>query len=129
MKLTVRRFSFLEKCTIGKLYIDEEDVALYTLEPKVRDIKIDGCTAIPAGMYKVIIDYSNHFGRDLPHVLDVPNFDGVRIHSGNSDLDTQGCILIGDTWSGGDFIGHSKDAFDKVFSRIKEAKSCEIEIV
>jgi hypothetical protein len=128
MKLTIRRFSFLEKCTVGKLYIDDEDVSLYTLEPKVRDSKIMGQTAVPVGTYKVIVDYSNHFGRDLPHILNVPNFDGVRIHPGNTDLDTEGCILLGKTWSGGDFIGQSKEAFEEVFLRIKEASDCEIEI-
>lgn len=130
MKLSVVRSFFLEKCTIGKMFIDGQDLGIFTLEDVVRadGIKIPGATAIPAGAYKVIIDFSNHFQRDLPHILDVPNFVGVRIHPGNTDSDTQGCLLLGLDWDGGDFIGRSRDAFDVVFPKIQASDSVEIEI-
>jgi hypothetical protein len=52
----------------------------------------------------------------------VPNFEGIRIHPGNTSKDTEGCILLGYTWTGGDFIGKSKDAFNDFFTKLQEAK-------
>ncbi len=136
MKIKVERLGFLEKSTIGKLSIDGVDAGIYTLEDKVRQIenqavsawKVPGETAIPRGTYKVIVDFSNHFQKDLPHILDVRGFEGVRIHPGNTDADTEGCILVGKSWSGGDFIGESKVAFDELFEKIKSASEVEIEV-
>jgi hypothetical protein len=85
-----------------------------------------GKTAIPTGEYKVIIDASVRFKQDMPHILDVPNFTGVRIHSGNTSAHTEGCILLGTTWSGGDFIGNSKSAYKKFFDKLKQAKTAKI---
>lgn len=129
MKILVQRVQLLDNCTIGYLYIDGKDSGLVTLEPKVQEPKVMGKTAIPKGVYKVVVDHSAHFGKDLPHILDVPNFEGVRIHSGNTDADTEGCILVGEDWHGGDFIGDSRKAFEFVFEQIKAAKDgVEIEI-
>lgn len=129
MILTVKRIQKLDSCTIGKLFIDSQDAGIFTLEPKVRDVKVDGCTAIPEGNYNVCVDFSNHFQRELPHILNVPNFEGVRIHPGNTDKDTEGCILLGLEWNGGDFIGRSREAFERVFDLIKAAPSTVVEIV
>lgn len=52
----------------------------------------------------------------------MPNFTGVRIHAGNTSADTEGCILLGTTWSGKDFIGNSKIAFDAFFKKLQNAK-------
>ena len=105
MLIEVKRFEFKDTHTIGKLYIDGV-YECYTLEDVVRNgSKVIGKTAIPTGEYKVIIDASVRFKQDMPHILDVPNFTGVRIHSGNTSAHTEGCILLGTTWSGGDFIG------------------------
>lgn len=128
MKLSLKRNNLLEKCTIGILLVDGKDMGFFTLEDPIRDVKIPGDTAIPYGTYKVIIDYSKHFNRDLPLLLDVPNFEGVRIHSGNTDLDTEGCILVGKEWCKGDFIGKSREAFDELFDLIKDANELKLEI-
>ena len=122
MKIEIRRFEFGGNYTIGKLFIDGKEEC-YTLEDVVRPtgIKIQNETAIPYGTYKVVIDYSPHFGRDLPHILDVPSFEGIRIHSGNTDKDTEGCILLGKVWVQGDFISKSKDAFGKFYIKLKTA--------
>jgi hypothetical protein len=128
MKLKVTRVHFLDKCTIGNLSIDGEDTGYFTLEPKVQSPKIFGETAIPVGTYKVIIDYSPHFLKNLPLLVDVPEFDGVRIHPGNTEADTEGCVLVGETWNGSDFIGDSRAAFEVVFDKIKSADEVTIEI-
>lgn len=81
--------------TIGKLYIDG-DYFCDTLEDTVRaGAKIAGKTAIPAGTYKVRKTMSPRFKTVLPEILNVPNFTGVRIHSGNTAKDTDGCLLLG----------------------------------
>ena len=60
-----------------------------------RRLKVKGMTAIPEGRYLMRFTYSPKFGRRLFQLMDVPLFDGIRIHSGNSVKDTQGCILVG----------------------------------
>lgn len=128
MKLTVARFNHRKTCTIGRLYIDDKGSEIFTLEDTVREEKIPGQTAIPEGRYKVIVDFSKHFGCDLPHILDVPGFEGVRIHPGNTDKDTEGCILVGKEWAGGDSIGRSRDAFNEIFDKIKQAPEVTLEV-
>jgi hypothetical protein len=127
VNISVTRFEFGDTYTIGKMTIDGIFFC-YTLEDKVRSEKIKGKTAIPEGTYSVIIDRSTRFGRDMPHILNVPNFEGIRIHSGNTDLDTDGCILIGLDWIKGNFIGRSKDAFNIFFPKLQQAKQAQINI-
>ena len=96
IKLFLKRIAFKETYTIGKLYID----GVYfcdTLEDKVRPKgeKVYSKTAIPAGTYDVIVNYSPRFKKMLPRLLNVPNFEGVLIHSGNTAEDSSGCILVG----------------------------------
>jgi hypothetical protein len=135
MNLTLKRFEFGTTYTIGKLYNGEE-MLCYVLEDKYREVagkpvaewKVPNETAIPKGTYKVIVDHSNHFNKDLPHILNVPGYEGVRIHSGNTSKDTEGCLLVGSAWPGGDMITGSKVAFDKVFPLIQAAKDVTITI-
>lgn len=122
MELRLNRFKRTEKATLGRLFI-EGIAECYTLEDVVRPagVKVDGQTAIPAGMYNVIIDASTRFKRDMPHVLDVPMFTGVRIHSGNTDADTEGCILLGQKIENDDFVSGSKIAFNAFFVKLQAA--------
>jgi hypothetical protein len=113
MLIELHRRIFTEHSTIGDLLIDGEFLC-FTLEDPVRDIKIPGETAIPYGRYKVIITHSNRFKRLLPLLLNVPNFEGIRIHPGNTAADTEGCILVADT-KGPDFVGCSRSAFNRLF--------------
>ena len=128
MLIEVKKFEFKDTYTVGKMYIDNI-YECYTLEDVVRTgAKVNGQTAIPTGTYNVIINHSNRFNRDLPLLENVPNFTGVRIHSGNTSANTEGCILVGTTWSGKDFIGNSKVAFNKLFEKLKKAKKVTIKI-
>lgn len=128
MLIEVKRFEFKDTHTVGKMYIDGV-YECYTLEDVVRNgTKVLGKTAIPTGEYKLVIDASTRFKQDMPHILNVPDFTGVRIHSGNTSAHTDGCILVGTTWTGGDFIGNSKAAYKKLFDKLKKAKTATIKV-
>ena len=126
MKIEVKRLYKTENSTIGELTVDGK-FECYTLEDKERDVKIKGETAISKGTYKVIINQSNRFKKLLPLLLNVPNFKGVRIHPGNSNHDTEGCILVGQSISK-DYISKSRKAFEKLFKKMQLAKEITLTI-
>lgn len=121
MNIEVIRTTCGAVCTLGKMYIDGEDFC-YTLEDVVRPDgeKVYGETAIPAGRYRVDITFSNRFQCDMPLVMGVPNFEGIRIHKGNRAADTHGCILVG-TGVNGSALTDSRSAYERVFPKIQEA--------
>jgi len=123
MELKLIRDTFTEDSTIGKLYIDNVYFS-ETLEDKVRDVKIQNITAIPYGRYEVIINFSNRFQMQMPLLINVPNYEGVRIHWGNYSKDTDGCILLGTTRAT-NFIGNSKTAFGNFMSILKKLSKTE----
>jgi hypothetical protein len=82
MQLKLQRETLTDDSTIGKLYINGT-FHCYTLEDKVREVKIPHVTAIPQGKYEVILNFSNRFQQIMPLLLNVPNYEGVRIHWGN----------------------------------------------
>lgn len=95
MELRLERDPTVDGVTLGALLVDGM-WACWTLEDAVREgPKVQHETAIPAGRYAVTITKSLRFGRMLPLVQDVPGFDGIRIHPGNTKADTSGCILVG----------------------------------
>lgn len=116
-----------ETYTIGNFYIDYEDGKGYqffcnTLEDVVRDKNHDGVneekiygeTAIPFGSYKIIWAYSPTFKINMPLLLNVPGFTGVLIHSGTTNIDTKGCILVGENKVKGMLI-NSRITFNKLY--------------
>lgn len=130
MELKLIRETFTEDSTIGKLYVNGA-FHCFTLEDKVRDVKIKSITAIPKGKYEVAITYSNRFEQLMPLLINVPNFEGVRIHWGNYSKDTDGCILVGTT-KGVNMIGNSRTAYTKLLTLLKQALKKEkifIEII
>jgi hypothetical protein len=127
MLITIKRLYKTDNSTIGELLIDGV-WECFTLEDTERPVKIKGETAIQKGTYKVIINQSNRFKRLLPLLIDVPNFEGVRIHSGNSNHDTEGCILVGQTRNK-NYIGQSRKAFDKLFKKMQTAKDITLTII
>jgi len=130
MNLRLLRKTFSDVSTIGELSVDGKPEC-FTLEDKVRAVKIRGETAIPAGIYEVTITFSEKFKKPLPLLLNVPNFAGIRIHSGNTAANTEGCILVGTT-QGKDHVGSSRVAFAALFAKIEAALKKEkifIEVV
>lgn len=116
--------------TIGELFVNDEPFC-HVLEDLPRPKKIAGETRIPAGTYTVLLTVSPAVARgllwsplkstELPLLVNVPGFDGVRIHAGNTDKDTNGCLLVG-TWRGGEFIHNSRDTLEKLCDLMVAAK-------
>jgi hypothetical protein len=123
MYITIQRKIYTSNSTIGDLFVNGR-FQCYTLEDVVRPYKISGETAIPSGQYQVVITYSQAFDSYLPLLLNVPNFEGVRIHTGNNKAHTRGCILVGNT-QGNDIIGSSRDAFNSLFKKMSQIGSSE----
>ena len=119
MNITLQREPSNTQSTIGELDIDGV-FECFTCEDVVRPVKIKGETAIPAGRYQVVVTMSNRFKRDLPLLLNVPGFEGVRIHTGNTAADTEGCILVGQEL-GDRSVLNSKAAFAHLFPKIQAA--------
>lgn len=118
MKLLLERKYLKEDYCIGELYVNGTFFC-NTLEDKVRDInkngtfdcgefKISGHTAIPYGEYGVIVNYSPKFKRELPRLLNVPHFEGILIHRGNTHKDSSGCILVGENKKKGMVLNSTK---------------------
>jgi len=132
MEIVVTRKTRTPRSTIGTLTIPGNPFTCFTLEDQDRGLnnkmplseiqkaKVFGRTAIPAGRYQVIIDFSDHFGTDMPHILNVPDYGGVRIHSGNVPADTLGCLLVG-LDQGTDIITNSRLAFTSFYMVLKQA--------
>ena len=118
--------------TISRLYVNGEFFGCNTLEDADRGLSQDmhleeikkkkayGQTAIPRGSYECVYTYSNRFKKMLPLLKDVPGFDGIRIHSGNSAKDTEGCILVGLNLKKG-MVLNSREWTNKLVSKMKEA--------
>jgi hypothetical protein len=134
MQLRLKRDKHTEEATLGRLYLDG-DRQCYTLEdqPQPDGVKIDNETRIPAGVYSVKLRtvggmtarYAERydFHRGMLWLQDVPNFEWIYIHVGNTDDHTSGCILVGTTY--GDIkdlvVGHSVDAYRELYSKLVDA--------
>lgn len=133
MKLLLKRIALRETYTIGKLYVDNH-LFCDTCEDRVRDIeregKVYGKTAIPYGTYKVTLGvqspkYSQRASYDwckgyLPRLLNVPHFDGILIHAGNTAEDSAGCILVGENKVVGKVI-NSMATLKRLYGILREA--------
>jgi hypothetical protein len=114
----------LQGATLGCLFVDGHWQA-FTLEDELREVpgqpvdawKVPGETAIPAGVYRVVITYSQRFQRPLPLLVDVPGFSGIRLHPGNTIADTSGCVLVGRDRHAGRVL-QSRKAFADLFAAL-----------
>lgn len=138
MKLEVLRFSSGEDSTSGLLFdvSNGREFLAYTLEDEYRDSKKYGETRIPAGTYKIQLrtvggfhqKYATRFydiHKGMLHITDVPGFEYILIHCGNTDEHTAGCLLVGDTQNNNmveedGFIGRSKTAYKRIYPKIAE---------
>lgn len=121
MELTLKRQPSSFFSTPGDLLIG--DVwQCYTLEDIVRapGVKVYGETAIPAGRYRVVWSWSPTFKCNMPELLDVPGFKGVRIHWGNWAKDTLGCLLVG-LKRLPDMVGASRPAYAALLKKLVPA--------
>lgn len=132
MNLTLKRLNLTPNYTEGELYVN----GVYfckTLEDTNRDLnkngqfdnnekKVYGETCIPYGKYKIILSYSPKFKRELPEILEVPDFQGIRIHRGNKISDTLGCVLCGEKVKNG-YLSNSTPYEIKLVELFKQAKS------
>lgn len=135
MTMHLIREHALERNTVGRLYVDGL-WKWFTLEDTLRlhGPKVYGETCIPAGKYQVVLTLSARFKRVMPLLLNVPGFDGVRIHGGNTDKDTLGCILVGGSCKPDNlWIGDCKPALDSVYKSIQDCITsggkCWIEVI
>jgi hypothetical protein len=132
MNLEIVRKIFTDESTVGdfliggvRYYYSLEDKDRQRQEdgsiiPWTRDLKVYGETAIPYGRYEVITNFSARFKTVMPLLINVQDYEGVRIHSGNTDENTEGCPLIGFT-KADNFIGQSKKAFEDFMPRLVAA--------
>ncbi len=131
MNILVIRDIHSEKYTTGKMSIDGV-FECFTLEDKdrglkssmsldeLKKLKVYGETAIPTGTYEVTTSFSGLFQKEMPLLKNVPDYDQVRIHPGNSDKDTLGCILVGEARSV-DWVSNSRAAFGRFWPKLKAA--------
>jgi hypothetical protein len=137
MELLSQRKWYTPTSTISEVFLDMKSLSVlqpgatfstgdairecFVLEDTVRapGVKIAGKTAIGAGRFRLIVDWSNRFQKYAFHILNVPNFDGIRVHSGNTDKDTDGCLLTGQERSLNAVLG-SRNAFNALWERLTE---------
>ena len=140
MKLKVLRFSSQEDSTSGLLFL-ETDLGLnflcYTLEDEARVLKVKGETRVPSGTYKIELrteggfhnKYKKKYGgfhKGMLHITNVPNFEYILIHTGNTDEHSAGCLLVGDSQENNiitkdGFIGKSTNAYKRIYPNISRA--------
>ena len=149
MKIELKRIAKQPTYTIGKLYIDgtyfcdtleDPDRGLYSTMPlkEIAALKIKGDTAIPTGTYKITLDvvspkfstrelYKTVCQGKVPRLLDVPGYDGILIHVGNTPRDTEGCLLLGENKVKGQVI-NSTETWKKFYAKVKGQKDITITI-
>ena len=128
-KLHLKRFVANDMGTLGLLYSDVEFIC-FTLEDPVREVKIPGETAIPAGPYalwkrtygRFYEAYKNRWNHEfVVELLDVPEFTNILIHTGNEVGDTEGCILVGSGCNVGDMsLTGSRVAYEYIFTLLDD---------
>ena len=123
--IILTRNEFTDTSTIGDLNVANGLFKCSTLEDTVRRVKKFGETAIPAGLYRVVLTTSFKFGF-VPHLLNVPYFEGILIHNGNAPVDTHGCILVGQyNQVQKNWIGESRSTLKNLMLALKELNEKE----
>jgi hypothetical protein len=128
--LTLSRFASLPESTLGALSIDGRFES-FTLEDQAQPVKVAGETRLPAGTYWLVLrtegrlheKYASKFTdhRGMLWLQNVPGFEYVLIHLGNTDADTAGCILVGDAAMSHGELGASMQAYRRLYGRVANA--------
>lgn len=139
MKATLTRFGHGDSSTLGRLAVPGF-APVYTLEDRYREgPKVPGETRIPAGTYRVTLrtegGFHDRYSRRFPELhrgmlwlRDVPGFEWILVHCGNTDEDTRGCILVGvaPAFAGGEFqVLSSTKAYRDVYPALAEAAAAD----
>ncbi len=133
MKIRVVRNKSTDDATLSTVYINDK-FECFGLEDEHREDKIAGETRIPAGKYKITVrdvgGFHGRYSRKFPSfhqgmlwVRDVPGFEYILIHIGNTEKDTAGCLLVGQNanTSGELSVGSSTRAYKKLYSKVIDA--------
>jgi hypothetical protein len=123
MILTLKRNEPEDGCMIGRLFINNTNFCS-TIEDEPRIKNEMHKTAIPSGRYEVVINWSNRFKMYMPLLLNVPYFEGIRIHSGNTAEDSSGCILVG-VFYNDETIIDSRNTFKSLMTELKKVEKKE----
>ena len=132
MRLTLMRIANRPTYCIGKLYIDGEyfcdtiedtDRGLDDImaESDIKQLKVYGETAIPTGIYPVTITYSPKYKKMMPLISNVKGYSGIRIHSGNTSKDTEGCLIVGKNKEVGKVL-ESRATYNALYKRLVQTK-------
>lgn len=147
MHLIVDRFHFTDFSSVGHLTIDDDPFKCFSLEDTDRKLetysvtdmlkyKVENRTAIPrsscmqSGTYPVGMRMSPHLGQMVPWIMHVPNYKWVYLHWGNKPADTDGCILVGETFDASmpDWIGYSRAIFNVLCKKVEDAINGGIDV-
>lgn len=128
MNLNLKRFLFEENTTLGLLYVNGV-WECWTTEDIPRSVKIKHETAIPTGVYRITLTDLNKWGKPMPHIADVPDFQGIYIHPGNTKEDTSGCILVAESLVSPSKNAGSKIAFDRLMQKFRTATDAKEDIL
>lgn len=138
MRLTLKRIANKKDYCIGKLYINGvyfcdtlEDVDRglddTMTEEEIKEKKVYGKTAIPTGIYTVLLTYSSKYKKVMPLINNVKGYSGIRIHSGNTAKDTLGCLLVGKNTQVG-MVTDSRNTYNALYKRLLQKGSNKITI-
>lgn len=148
LNLTLKRIAKRPTYTIGRLYVNgnyfcdtlentDRGLKQYLPESVNKVKKVKGKTAIPTGKYRVTLGvksqkysqvaFYNFCNGCVPRLLNVPAFDGILIHVGNTERDTDGCILVGENKAVGKVL-NSRETFLRLYAKLQEAKGKNIYI-
>lgn len=133
MRLTLVRIANRPTYCIGKLYIDgkyfcdtieDTDRGLKDEMPEeeIKKLKVKGETAIPTGIYSVYITWSPKYNKPMPLIENVKGYSGIRIHSGNTAKDTEGCLIVGKNKEVGKVL-ESRKTYNALFKKLQQTNS------
>jgi hypothetical protein len=123
MKIIVERFDSGSNDTLGRVFVDGKLIC-FSIEDEKRLVKVKGDTRIPEGTYQVCFYDSPSHGKKSLMIKDVPKFDKILIHTGNTEDDTMGCLIVGKrigTLNNKRAVLDSKQAFKQLYALVAPA--------